>query len=259
MRRHAGGMPLLTDLSLAMRTDPLALIRGATEFVTVIYGPAVTFAFPDVKVEAYRRSVLRLKLISAVDGSALNWCEQHLLRELMSEDLLFAKISEPEMTVINFDNHFRDFMGEADRGHIEVFPKLWNLRPHDKTYGEITRIPRLMTAYHKVREETKGWGDYKKLPEEIPELPLIRSMLLGAVSAVQTPRMGAFETNEKRMAKFSEMMDPCFIGRNVAVLQHTQFTYTDEATRRSMSNAMTPKPGRFDEEWAKLNDYERQG
>ena len=48
-RRHAGGMPLLTYLSLAMRTDPLALIRGATELVTVIYGPAVTFAFPDVK------------------------------------------------------------------------------------------------------------------------------------------------------------------------------------------------------------------
>ena len=43
-------MPLLTDLSLALRTDPLALIRGATEFVRVIYGPAVTFAFPDVKV-----------------------------------------------------------------------------------------------------------------------------------------------------------------------------------------------------------------
>ena len=34
VRRHVGGMPLLTDLSLAMRTDPLALIRGATEFVT---------------------------------------------------------------------------------------------------------------------------------------------------------------------------------------------------------------------------------
>ena len=55
VRRHVGGMPLLTVLSLAMRTDPLALIRGVTEFVTVIYGPAVTFAFPDVKVEAYRR------------------------------------------------------------------------------------------------------------------------------------------------------------------------------------------------------------
>ena len=51
MRRHVGGMPLLTDLSLAMRTDPLALIRGATEFVTVIYGPAVTFAFPGESVQ----------------------------------------------------------------------------------------------------------------------------------------------------------------------------------------------------------------
>ena len=87
MRRHAGCMPLLTDLSLAMRTDPLALIRGTTEFVTVIYGPAVRFAFPDVKVEAYRRSVLHLNLISAVDGSALNWCEQSLLQDLMSKDI----------------------------------------------------------------------------------------------------------------------------------------------------------------------------
>ena len=94
-------MPLLTDLSLATRTSPLALIRGATEFVTVIYGPATTFAFPDVKVEAYRRSVLHLNLISAVDGSALIWCEQHVLRELMSEDLLFAEVSEPDMTVVN--------------------------------------------------------------------------------------------------------------------------------------------------------------
>ena len=98
MRRHAGGMSLLTDLSLAMRTDPLALIRGSTEFVTVIYGPAVTFAFPEVMVEAYRRSVSHLNLISAVERSELNWCEQHVLRELMSEDLLFAKLSEPEMT-----------------------------------------------------------------------------------------------------------------------------------------------------------------
>ena len=95
-----------------MRKDPLALIRGVMEFVTVIYGPAVAFAFPDVKVEAYRRSVLHLNLISAVDGSALNWCEQRTLREPMSEDLLFAKISEPEMTVINFDDHFRDRMGK---------------------------------------------------------------------------------------------------------------------------------------------------
>ena len=78
-------------------------------------------------------------------------------------------------------------------------------------------------------------------------------MLLGAVSAAQTFRLTAFETNERRMGKFSETMDPCFVGRNAAVLQYTQFDYTDEATRRRMKNAATPKPGRFDEEWAKLN------
>ena len=204
-------------------------------------------------VEAYRRLVMHLNLISAVNGSALNRCEQRVLRELMSKDLLFAKISEPDMTVINFDDRFHHRMGEVDRGHIEVFPKLWNLRPHDKTDGETKRFPRVKAVYHKVREETKGWGDYKKLPEEIPEFPLIRRMLLGAVCAVQTPMLGAFETNERRMAKFSEMMDPCFIGRNFAVLQYAQFAYTDEAPRRRLSNAATPKPGRFDEEWAKLD------
>ena len=91
-----------------MRTNLLALIRGTRLFVTVIYGPAVTIAFPAVKVEAYRSSVLHLNLISAVDGRALNWCEQNVLREMKSEDLLYAKISEPDMTAINFDDHFRD-------------------------------------------------------------------------------------------------------------------------------------------------------
>ena len=166
---------------------------------------------------------------------------------------MFAKISEPELTVINVDDPFLDRMGEVDRGHIEVFPKLWNLRPPDKTNGEITRIPRLMAAYHKVREETKGWSDYKKLREKIPDFPLIRMMLLGAVSAVHTPRMGGFETNERRIAKVSEKMDPCFIGRNVALLQCKQFFYTDETTRRRMNNAATLKHGQFEEERKKLD------
>ena len=88
------------------------------------------------------------------------------------------------MTVINFDDHFRDRMGEVERGHIEVFPKLWNLRLYVETNGEITSVPHLTAAYHMVREETKDWGDYEKLPEEIPYFPLIRRMLLGAVSVV---------------------------------------------------------------------------
>ena len=68
----------------------------------MIYGPAVSFAYPEVKVEAYRRSVLHLNLISAVNRSILNWCEQNnVLREMMSEDLLFANIAETEMTAVN--------------------------------------------------------------------------------------------------------------------------------------------------------------
>ena len=82
---------------------------------------------------------------------------------------------------------------------------------------------------------------------------MIRGMLLGAVSAVQTPRMRAFETNERRVPKFSEKMDPCFMGRNVAVLQCKQFVYTDETTRWRKNNAALPKPGRFEKERNKLD------
>ena len=84
----------------------------------------MTFAFADAEVEAYRRSVLHLNLISAVDGGILFWCEQNVLRELMSEGWLFAKISEPDMTAVTINDHFHDQMADVDRGHIEVFPKL---------------------------------------------------------------------------------------------------------------------------------------
>ena len=78
-------------------------------------------------------------------------------------------------------------------------------------------------------------------------------MLLGADSVVHTPRLKAFETKERRMTKFSESMNPNFIGQNSALLHYTQFAYVDEPTRRRMSNAATPKPGKFEEEWAKLD------
>ena len=78
-------------------------------------------------------------------------------------------------------------------------------------------------------------------------------MLLGVVSVLQTPRLRAFETNKRRTGKLVETMDPYFVGRNAAVLQYTRFAYTDQATRRRISNAATPKPGAFDTEWAELD------
>ena len=76
-----------------------------------------------------------------------------MLRELMSEELLFAKIAEREMTAIKINDQFSDQMGEVERGHIEVFPKLWSLRPYGKTNGEIRRFPRLVASYQKVKEK----------------------------------------------------------------------------------------------------------
>ena len=108
VRRYADGMPLLTDIYLTMGTDPLALIRGVSEFVTLIYGQAVTFTFPDAKVGSYRMSVLHLILFSVLDGSTLKWCEQKVQPELMSKGSLFAKVAEPDMTAVNFNNHFRN-------------------------------------------------------------------------------------------------------------------------------------------------------
>ena len=53
--------PLLTDLAVKMRIDPLALVHGLRDFVTVVYGPVMSSAFPDVQVKAYRNSVFYVK------------------------------------------------------------------------------------------------------------------------------------------------------------------------------------------------------
>ena len=76
VRRHVGGMPLLTDLSLAMRIDPLALIRGVTEFVTVIYDQqsplrSLTLMWMHIGGRCAPEPHI------GSDGSTLNWCEQH--------------------------------------------------------------------------------------------------------------------------------------------------------------------------------------
>ena len=91
--KQYSGLPLLTDLAVMMRIDPLALIHGLREFVTVVYGPVMSFAFPDVQIKAYRNSVLYVNLVSVVDCSVLNGVEQKELRGLASDDRLFRRIA----------------------------------------------------------------------------------------------------------------------------------------------------------------------
>ena len=66
------------------------------------------------------------------------------------------------MTAVNFNDHFRDRMGEMDRGNIEVFPKLWNLRLYGRTNSEIARTPRIIVPCQNVSKVTEDWGDYQK-------------------------------------------------------------------------------------------------
>ena len=126
-REANGGIPLLTDLCLAMRSDPVGMIRGLEEVVTCIYGPAVTYAFPDPLVAAYRYSVVHLSLISVLDGTALNWYQQEVLRARMSNTVLFGKVKDPELVVFNFRGQLQCMMGGKREGHIETYPKFWNL------------------------------------------------------------------------------------------------------------------------------------
>ena len=114
-----GGMPLLTDLCLAMRSGPLGMIRGLEEVVTCIYGPAVTFVFPDPPVTAYRHSVAHVSLISVLDGAALNWCRQEELRARLSDTVLFGKVKDPELMVFNFRWQLQCIMGGGG-GNVRV-------------------------------------------------------------------------------------------------------------------------------------------
>ena len=96
------GTPLLTYLCLAMRSDYLGIFRGLGEVMTCIYGSTVTFAFPDPLIAAYRHSVTHISLVSLLNGTALNWCEQEYLRGQMSDTVLLGKIKDPELIELNF-------------------------------------------------------------------------------------------------------------------------------------------------------------
>ena len=146
------GMPLLTDLAMMMRIDPLALVDGLREFVTVVYGPVVSIVFPYVQVKAYRNSVLYVNLVSVVDCSVLNWVDQKELRGLASDYRLFGRIAEPGLMLMDFNNNFQCRMGREDLSHVQFNPKLWNLRPVVKNSGEAMEVPLWPEAYAHVKE-----------------------------------------------------------------------------------------------------------
>ena len=237
------GMPLLTDLAVMMRIDPLALIHGLREFVTVVYGPVMSFAFPDVQVKAYRNSVLYVNLVSVVDCSVLNWVEQKELRGLASVYRLFGKIAEPGWVLMDFNNNFKCRMVREDFSLVQFNPKLWNLRPVVNDSGEAMRVPLLPEAYAHVKENQQAWlPGSRPLPEQCPRYPPIRRMLLGVTSPVIAPRIGAVRDAEKRMLKCSERMELRFISWNVAAMHTFDFTFPDIWSRKKIKASPSRKP-----------------
>ena len=244
------GMPLLTDLAVTMRIDPLALIHGLREFVTVVYGPVMSFVFPDVQVKAYRNSVLYVNLVSVVDCSVLNWVEQREQRGLASDDRLFGRIAEPGWVLMDFNNNFKCRMGREDLSHIQFNPKLWNLRPVVKDSGAAMRVPLLPEACAHVKENQQAWlSGSRPLPDQCPRYPPIRRMLLGVTSPVIAPRIGAARDAERRMLKWSEGMEPRFISWNVAAAHTFDFTFPDAWSRKKIKAPPSRRPEVSAEMW----------
>ena len=162
------------DLAVMMRIDPLVVVHGLREFVTVVYGPVMSYVFPDVQVKAYRNSVLYVNLVSVVDCSVLNWMEHKELRGLASDDRLFGRIAEPGWILMDFNNSFKCRMCDVDDSYIQVNPKLWNLQPVVKDTGEAMRVLAWPEAYAHVKENQKAWlAGSRPLPSQCPQYPPI--------------------------------------------------------------------------------------
>ena len=237
------GMPLLTDLAVMMRINPLALVHGLREFVTVVYGPVMSFVFPDVQVRAYRNPVLYVNLVSVVDFSVLNWVEQKELRGLASDDRLFGRIAEPGWLLMDFNNNFKCRMGREDLSHVQFSPKLWNLRPVVKDSGEAMRVPLWPKAYAHVKENQQAWlSGSRPLPDQCPRYSPIRRMLLGVTSSAIAPRIGAARDAEERMLKWSGGMEPRFISWNATAMHTFDFTFPDAWSRKKIKAPPSRRP-----------------
>ena len=237
------GMPLLTDLCLAMRSDPMGIIRGLEDVVTCIYGPAVTYAFPDPLVTTYRHSVTHLSLISILDGTALNWCQQEVLRGRMSNTVLFGKVKDAELIVCNFRGQMQCRMGGKREGPIEMYPKFWNLNPLTADGREILRIPAWKECFALVKRELETIMEKEILPATMPEFPIVRRMTLGMNSPLVFPSIMARMTTEEMQKDFTDGWDPLFIGYTAAVYFHTSEAKVNSWTTRAKKMRGSQPPG----------------
>ena len=65
----------------------------------------------------------------------------------MSNTVLFGKINDAELIVLNFRGQLHCWMGGKLQGSTEACPKVRNLNPLEKQAGEILKIPAWMEVF----------------------------------------------------------------------------------------------------------------
>ena len=182
-------------------------------------------------------------VISVLDGTALNWCRQEVLRARMSNTVLFGKVKDPELVVFNFRGQLHCRMGGKREGPIETYPKFWNLNTLTADGQEILRIPAWKMSFELVKRELEATLEKEILPATVPEFPTVRRMTLGMNSSLVVPSLFARVTVEKQQKEFTDGWDPLFNGYTAAVNFHTCDIKINSWTTQAKKNrgSMLPK------------------
>ena len=139
----------------------------------------------------------------------------------MSNTVLFGKLKDPKLVVLNLRGQLQCRMGGKREGPIETYPKFWNLNTLTANGQEILRIPAWKKRFELVKKELEATLEKEVLPATIPEFPTVRRMTLGMNSPLLVPSLFARATVEKQQVEFSDGWDPLFIGYTAAVYFHT--------------------------------------
>ena len=175
--------------------------------------------------------------------TALNWCQQEVLRAQMSNTVLFGKVKDAELIVYNFRGQLQCRMGGKREGPIETYPKFWNLNPLTVDGREILRIPAWKDSFALVKREQEAIMEKEILPANIPEFPIVRRMTFGMNSPLVVPSIFARMTTEEMQKDFTDGWDPLFIGYTTAVYFHTSEAKINSWTTQAKKMKGSLPPG----------------
>ena len=87
----------------------------------------------------------------------------------MSETVLFGKVKDQELIMLNFRGQLQCRMGRGERdGPIEAYPNFWNL------YPVAWRNPAWKKVFDLVKKEIETILERDVLPVTIPEFTTVR-------------------------------------------------------------------------------------